>query len=344
MPDRPTTESGSSKPVGRTQRGMDKGHSRFKWLRVWQARNFSLILLFLITIVVSSSLSSFFLTRQNVESGLVNFFVELAIVTIGQTLVLLVRGIDLSVGGVVALSATGVGFFHTQGVDIWTATGLGLLIGAFCGLLNGVFVTRLRTPPIIATLGSGILFQGITLGVTGGKSYSNFPPAFQSIGQGRIGPLPAPVVILILIAIFAHLIMTQTRYGRWLYAIGGNEVAARFSGIPVERTRLTVYVVSGLLAAISGIITGARLLSAGPLLAVGVELATITAALLGGVSIAGGQGTIAGGLLGMLVIATLQNGMTLAKVSTSVQYMTVAALLVVIITVEMFLARRRIAA
>ena len=316
---------------------------RFRWTRIWQARNFSLIVLFMITLVISALLSPFFLTRQNIESGLVNFFVEMAIVTIGQALVILIRGIDLSVGGVVALSAVGVGFLFSHGVNIWIATICGLIIGAGCGLLNGFLVTRMRTPPLIATLGSGILYTGITYGITGGRPYSNFPQAYQNLGQGGIGPFPTQIVILVLISVLVHVAMTNTRYGRWVYAIGGNETAAHFSGIPVERVRLAIYTASGFFAAIGGIVMSARFLSAGPLLATGVELETITAALLGGISIAGGQGSVAGALLGMLVIATLGNGLTLAGVSNSTLRMIIAVLLLLIISTETILGRKRLA-
>jgi len=339
MANHPTTDT---KAEGAYPSDPSADKSRFRWTRVWQARNFSLILLFVISVVVSAVLSPVFLTRQNIESGLVNFFVEMAVVTIGQTLVILIRGIDLSVGGVVALSAVGVGFLYSQGVDIWIAACCGLILGALCGLVNGLFVTRLRTPAIIATLGSGILYTGIAYGITGGRPYSNFPQAYQNIGQGRLGPLPTQIVILAAITVIVHVLMTNTRYGRWVYAIGGNETAARFSGIPVERTRLAIFTASGLFAAMGGIIMSARFLSAGPLLSVGVELGTITAALLGGVSIAGGQGTVAGALLGMLVIATLGNGMTLAKVSNSTQYMIIAVLLIVIVGLETVLEHKRV--
>ena len=311
---------------------------------LWQTRNLGVIILFIIIVIVSAASSPFFLTAENVKSFLVVFYVELAIVAMAQALVIMVRGIDLSVGGIIALTVIAIGFFHkTQGMDIWIATGLGLLVGTCCGLLNGVMITQLGTPPIIATLGSGIMFAGISLGISGGKGYSVFPDEYQWIGQGFLGQVPFQVALLAVIALIGQLILSYTRWGRWVYAIGGNPVAARFSGIPVKRALLVVYTASGFLCAVAAIIMSARFNSAKSTFGFGVvELMSITAAILGGVSIAGGVGSIVGALFGMLVIATLQDGMTLAEHRIVVQLTLVAALLVVVVLVEQFMKERRI--
>jgi ribose/xylose/arabinose/galactoside ABC-type transport system permease subunit len=310
---------------------------------LWQTRNLGVIVLFIIVVIASAASSPVFLTAENVQVFLVVFFVELALITMAQALVIMVRGIDLSVGGVIALTVISVGYFHkAQHLDIWLATGLGLLIGTGCGLLNGLFITRLRTPPIIVTLGSGIMFQGISLGVSGGKPYSVFPDGYQWIGQGFLGPIPVQVALLIIIAIIGHAVLSYTRWGRWVYAIGGNPIAARFSGIPVKRVLLVIYTLSGFLCAVAAIIMSARFNSAKSTFGTNVELMSITAALLGGVSIAGGDGSVVGALFGMLVIATLQNGMTLAGERIVVQLTLVAILLVVVVLGEQLLKERRI--
>lgn len=317
---------------------------RTHWYDIfWQTRNLGVIILFIVIVIASAASSPDFATAANVKSFLVVFFVELALVTMAQALVIMVRGIDLSVAGVIALTVISVGYFHkAQHLDIWLATGLGLLVGTGCGLLNGLFITRLRTPPIIVTLGSGIMFQGISLGISGGKPYSVFPDGYQWIGQGFLGPLPVQLALLIVIALVGHAILAHTRWGRWVYAIGGNPTAARFSGIPVKRVLLAIYTLSGFLCAVAAVVMSARFNSAKSTFGTGVELMSITAALLGGVSIAGGDGSIAGALFGMLVIATLQNGMTLAGERIVVQLTLVAVLLVVIVLAEQFMKERRI--
>ncbi len=310
---------------------------------LWQTRNLGVIILFVVIVVASAASSPVFLTAENVKTFLVVFFVELALVTMAQALVIMVRGIDLSVGGIIALTVISIGFFNkVQHTDIWVATALGLLVGTCCGLLNGVFITRLRTPPIIATLGSGIMFQGLSVGISGGKSYSVFADGYQWLGQGFLGPVPVQVALLIVIALIGHAILAHTRWGRWVYAIGGNPTAARFSGIPVKRVLLAIYTLSGFLCAVAAVVMSARFNSAKSTFGTGVELMSITAALLGGVSIAGGDGSVVGALFGMLVIATLQNGMTLAGQRIVVQLTLVAVLLVVLVLTEQLMRERRI--
>lgn len=322
----------------------DKENAQVRWWQsILQTHSLAVIVVFVAIIILSAFLSPVFLTRRNLETLLIVFFVELALVTMAQALVIMVRGIDLSVGGVIALTVICMGFFNKAlGFNIWVAMALAVLVGTACGLLNGLVITRLGTPPIITTLGSGIMFQGISLGISGGKPYSGFPESFQWLGQGRLGPFPVQVVILVVIAVFAHLVLSRTRYGRWVYAIGGNPLAARFSGVPVNRVLLVIYTTSGFLTAVAAIIMSARFNSAKSTFGIGSELMSITAALLGGISIAGGEGTVAAALLGMLVIATLESGLTLGKVQITHQLTIIGVLLVLIVLWEQFMKRKRI--
>jgi len=330
----PTTPNPGAEPAPTRSRG---------YSLLLQTRNLGVAVLLVVIIIASSLSSPVFLTLENVQSLVAVFFIELALVTMAQALVIMVRGIDLSVGGTIALTVISVGFFNkAQHLDIWTATFLGLLVGTGCGLLNGLLITQMRTPPIIVTLGSGIMFAGISLGISGGKPYSSFPAEYQWIGQGFLGPLPVQFVILIVIAVIGQLILVKTRWGRWVYACGGNPVAARFSGIPLNRVLLTIYTLSGLLCAVAAIIMSGRFNSAKSTFGIGVELTSITAALLGGVAITGGEGSVAGALLGMLTIAILQNGMTLAGYRIVVQQTLIAVLLVILVLIEQFMRERRI--
>ena len=313
---------------------------RRRW-RFWLSRHFSLAAALIPALLFGTLSSRYFWTTDNLQAALTNFFVELAFVTIGQTLVILVRGIDLSVGGTAALSAVTIGFAYAHGLNIWCALALGLLVGGTCGFVNGCLVTLFRTPPMIATLGSGLLYLGIVYGVTGGRPYSDFPDSFQTLGQGQIGVVPVQLFLLVIVGMLIHILLSRTRFGRYVYAIGGNPVAARFSGIRVGRIVIALYTLSGLLAACSGAVMTARLLAAGPLLAKGLELGSITAALLGGVSISGGEGTVTHALLGMLIIAVLRSAMTLVGVTHTVQLTAIAVLLLVVVVLEKFLARKR---
>ncbi len=309
---------------------------------ILQHRVLPLMALLFIAVTVSAISSPYFLTPENLQVLITAFFVELAIVAIGQTLVILVRGIDLSVGGNLALSAITVGYFYKQGTDIYVAMGLGLLVGLTCGFLNGMLVTLFRTPAMIATLATGLLFNGIAQGITSGRPFSSFPDSYQALGQGFLGPIPVQLMILLVLAVLTHTILTHTRFGRQVYAIGGNPLAAKFSGIHTNRVTMLMYMGSGLMAAIAGIVASARLLAAGPLLSTGVELGSITAVLLGGVSVAGGEGTVFEALVGMLVIAVIRSGMTLAGVTQTIQLTTVALVLLGICIVNLRLARIRV--
>ena len=311
-----------------------------RW-RLWESRYFTLVVVLILALFVSTLSSQYFWTTDNLQAAVSNFFVELAFVTIGQTLVILVRGIDLSVGGTAAMASVTIGFAYAHGLNIWCALALGLLMGGACGLVNGCLVTLFRTPPMIATLGSGLLYLGIVNGVTHGRPYSDFPNSFQTLGQGQIGVVPVQLVLLVIVGILIHILLSRTRFGRYVYAIGGNPVAAEFSGIRVGRMVTAMYTLSGLLAACAGAVMAARLLAAGPLLAKGMELGSITAVLLGGVSITGGEGTVSQALLGMLIIAILRSAMTLVGVTHTVQLTAIAVLLLVVVVLEKILARKR---
>ena len=160
---------------------------RGQFWRLWQSRYLTLVAVLILTLFFGTLSSRYFWTTDNLQTALTNFFVELAFVTIGQTLVILVRGIDLSVGGTAALSSITIGLAYSHGLNIWCALALGLLVGGACGTINGCLVTLFRTPPMIATLGSGLLYLGIVYGVTRGRPYSDFPASFQTLGQGQIG-------------------------------------------------------------------------------------------------------------------------------------------------------------
>jgi len=315
--------------------------SRAAWTQIWQSRYLTVVVLLISTLVVGTLLNPAFFTLANLDSGLVIFFVELGIGTLAEALVMLVNGIDLSVGSVIGLVGLVAGMSIKAGVPVGIAVAAALAVGAICGLINGLLVTRLSMPSVIATLGSGILFGGIALGISGGQASARLPAAYQWFGQGRLGVLPVQFVILVILVSVIHFILSSTPYGRWVYAIGGGETAAHFSGIPVKRVLVIIYTLSGFLAGVTGIVMSARFNSAKSNLGAGIELGLITAALLGGIG--GGQGTAFGAMLGMLAIATLQNGLTLGGVNMNVQAMIIGVILVTVIVIERYLAPKRLA-
>ncbi len=276
---------------------------------------------------VAALLSPHFLTATNLKNVLAHVSV-LAALTAGEALVMLTGGIDLSVASVLALSGVVTGIL----VKLWAwpvALGMvgGVLTGAACGLVNGLLVTKVRIPSFIATLAMMAIARGLTLILTGGRSISNFPEGFLVLA-GFLGPLP--VLIVVVLGVYALLqgMLGNTRLGQHIYAIGGNEEAARLVGIPADRVKLIVFTLSGACAGLGGVLLSARLNSAYPNAALGMELDAIAASVLGGVSFTGGVGSLVGAFLGALVITVLGNLLNLLNVSAFYQFVAKGLILI----------------
>ncbi|SMB93474.1 ribose ABC transporter membrane protein [Thermanaeromonas toyohensis ToBE] len=268
--------------------------------------------------VILSLLSDRFLTVNNLFNVARQVSVD-SIVACGMTFVILTGGIDLSVGSVLALTGSLVAGLMTQGFSISVAIATGLILGMVLGYFNGLIVTRGKVAPFIATLVMMTMARGLTLVYTDGRPITGLPREFLQIGGGYLGPVPLPVIIMLSVFLLSHIVLTQTKFGRYVYAIGSNEEAARFSGIDTSRYKNLVYLISGALAALSGIILTSRLNSAQPTAGLGLELDAIAAVVLGGTSLAGGQGGIPGTLIGALIIGILNNGLNLLNVSSFYQ-------------------------
>ncbi|MEU3019010.1 substrate-binding domain-containing protein [Nocardiopsis sp. NPDC007018] len=265
-------------------------------------------------VVVMSLLSGDFLTAQN----LLNVGVQAAVIAVlafGVTFVIIAGGIDLSVGSVAALSATVLAFLATvEGVPVWLALPLAAATGAACGLVNGALVAYGKLPPFIATLAMLSVGRGLSLVISEGSPIA-LPDSVAALGGSIGGWLPVPVLIMVVMGLITAVILRRTFTGRAMYAIGGNEEAARLSGIRVQRQKLGIYALSGLFAAVAGVILASRLASAQPQAAQGYELDAIAAVVIGGASLAGGVGTAFGTLIGALILAVLRNGLNLLSVS-----------------------------
>lgn len=270
-----------------------------------------------------------FLTTENISNIIRQVSIN-GILAVGMTFVILTGGIDLSVGSVMAFTGTiMVGMMINMGMPPIAAVLIGIVLGATLGYINGLFVARARIPAIIVTLAMMEVARGAALLYTGGYPLSGLPSSYAFIGRGNLfGVIPMPAVIMILVFIAAYIILNHLPIGRYIYAIGGNEEAVRLSGVKVKRIKTFVYLISGVTAAISGLIMTSRLSSGQPTAGEGYELDAIAAVVLGGTSIAGGRGHIFGTILGALLLGVLSNGLNLMGVSPYVQRVLKGAIIV----------------
>lgn len=279
--------------------------------------NIGIIGVLLLIGTILSFTSEFFLTTDNMVSVLRQVSTNMYL-ALGMTLVIILGGIDLSVGSIVAMCGTlTVGLIVTNGLPIWFAIAFCLLLGTFCGFLNGVIVARFRVPAFIVTLAMMNMAKGVAYIYSGGRSTRIMNAGFNAIGTGQLfGFLPFPIVyMIILVAIFAVL-LNKTKFGTYVFAVGGNREAAHYSGVPVKKVEIAVYTLMGFLAAFAGIVLSARMYSGQPAVGEGYELDAIAACVLGGVSMSGGVGRISGTVFGVIVIGIISNGLNLMGVSS----------------------------
>lgn len=301
---------------------------------------FALIAIILIFSVLSpnyATVSNFLIMANHVAI--------FGLLSIGMMLVILNGGIDLSVGSVLGLTGVFAGFLM-QGVElesagvilyppVWAVVVLTLALGAFVGAINGILIAFFRVPAFVATLGSLYVARGVALLMTNGLTFNNLSgtpefgnTGFNWLGFNRIGGVPIGVIVLAGVAIAAGLLLARTAFGRWLYASGGNERAAELSGVPVKKVQITVYVLSGVCAAIAGLVLSSQLTSAGPTAGTTYELTAIAAVVVGGASLMGGRGKVSGTLLGAFVIGFLSDGLVIIGVSSYWQTVFTGAVIV----------------
>lgn len=288
--------------------------SRFQEL----LQRFGLMLSFIMLCAVLSLLSDRFLTLSNIANILRQSTIN-GIIAVGMTFVILTAGIDLSVGAILALSTIVTADLLLKGVMPPLAVLAGLGLGAGMGLINGLLITKLRVPPFIATLGMMTVARGLSLTYTQGRPITGFPDSFRLIGTGSLGPVLMPIVIAGVTFILGYLLLTRTKAGQYIFALGNNPIAARYAGINNDRYITFVYSIAGLLSTLAGMILIARLNSAQPVAGIGYEFDAIAAVVVGGTSFSGGEGGLGGTLLGVLVIAVLNNGLNLLNVSSFYQ-------------------------
>ena len=274
-----------------------------------------------------TALTPHFLTVSNLLNVMEQTSIN-AEIALGMTFVILSGGIDLSVGSLVALSGVVLASALQSGLPVPVALLCGLLTGALGGLVNGSLVTLGRLPPFIATLGMMSVARGLALLYTDGRPVSGFTADFRGLATGRVLLVPVPVLVTIAAYILAALVLTRTRFGRYVYAIGGNEEATRLSGVAVRFHKAMVYVLSGAASALAAALLTARLNSAQPIAGIMYELDAIAATVIGGTSLLGGSGRIGGTLIGALIMGVLRNGLNLLGISSFLQQVVIGLVIV----------------
>lgn len=307
-------------------------------------RQTSTYLIFFVIFILFALLSPDFLTLNNLLTVALQTTL-IALVAIGMTYTIIIGGIDLSVGSTAALAgALAAGFATREGLGTYPGLLIGLLTGVGVGFLNGAMIVWGRIPPFVATLASMAIARGLTLVYTQGRPIAGLDQTFTFWGgQGWLG-VPVPVWVLLVVALLAHLILRQTRLGLHIYAVGGGEETTRLAGVNVGLVKFSVYIISGVCAALCGLILTARLWSAQPNVGIGLELDAIAAAVLGGSSLAGGIGGVSGTLAGAFIIGILSNGLNLLEVPSYNQQVLKGLVFIVAVMLDYFIKQRKVTA
>ena len=304
-------------------------------------RQLSVLGFLLLIVVVFTILADGFLTLSNVLNIALQTSI-IAIVAIGMSFVIFTAGIDLSVGSVMALSgALAAGVAVNFGLDTYLSIGVGLLVGLLLGAVNGLLIIKGSIPPFVATLSMLAVARGLTLVYTEGRPIAGLDERFIFFGSGDLFGIPLPVIIMVVIAVIAHLVTRYTPFGLHVYATGGNEETTRLAGISPDRIKMIVYMISGFLAALGGILLTSRLWSAQPNAALGWELDAIAAPVLGGTSLFGGTGSIGGTVIGAFIIGVLSNGLNLMGVPSYHQQVIKGLVFILAVSVDLLINRRR---
>lgn len=305
-------------------------------------RKFGPLLGLVLMCIALSVVSEHFLTVDN----LLNVFRQSAVnalLGLGQLVVIITAGIDLSVGSILGFCCVMVAYMMKAGAPVWVAIPAALAIGAALGLVNGLLLTKLHLPhPFIPTLGMMNVARGLALVVSGGFAISELPESFRYWGAGTAIYIPVPILVVVFFCVLFHLFLTRTTPGRDIFAIGGNQQAARLSGVPVSFRLNTVYALSGFMSGVAAIVLAGRMNSGFPLAGVGAELDSIAAVIIGGASFFGGVGRVGGTLVGALIIGVLRNGLNLLDVSAYWQTVVIGVVIVIAVWVDVL--RQRAAA
>lgn len=320
--------------VKETQQESHTMHSESLLTRIKNSTIFNISLILLAMCVVMTFASDSFLTSRNIFS-VARAFSYIAIMAMGECLVIITAGVDLSIGSVFGVAGVVATLGMTKwGLGIGPGIVLGVLIGIAFGLFNGFLITKNKLPPFIATLGNLSIARGLCYVLTKGYPVMNLPKNFLILGQGYIGPVPIPVILMLIVAIVLSIFLNKTVTGRRIFALGGNEEATRLSGVNITRLKLLVYSIAGALAGFAGIVTASRLGLGQPTAGFGYELDAVAAVIIGGASLAGGVGTMSGTIIGAAIMGVLRNALVLLNVSAYWQQMVIGIVIIVAVSVD----------
>lgn len=303
-------------------------------------REFALIIVLLVFGFVMSLTSPVFLTKQNIEAILLALSVE-ATIAVGMVNLLISGGLDLSVGSTLAFTGVVTGLALNAGVPVVFSILLGLLAALGVGLANGLLVAKMRINPFIVTLGTNMAVRGLLLVLAQGRAVLNLPPEFTIIGQGRLFGIQYPIYVMLTLVIIGDFLLRNTRFFRQNYYIGSNEKAARFSGINVDMVKVINYCIVALLAGVAGLMITARFGSASVTVGSGTELRVITATIIGGASLSGGEGSVLGAFLGALFMGILANALNLLGVDVYWQNLITGLILIGAVVIDVVNERRK---
>ena len=302
-------------------------------------------LVLLIALVAALAVLSVTAERFMTVGNLLNqgrLMTEVALVALPMTFIIITGGIDLSVGSIMGLTAILLGvFWQNVGLPLPAAVGLAMLVAVAAGYFNGLLITRVRVPPLIMTLATLALYRGLAEGISQARSVRGYPEWFYVLGQGEVLGVPTQLWILLVAIVIFWIVLSRTTFGRALYAIGHNETAARYSAIKVDRIKVIIYSLSGLMSGLAGVIFVSRVSTTRSDMGTGLELDVIAAVVLGGTSIFGGVGTIAGTVLGFTLIQLLKNGLALTGVKGDATIVVIGTVLILSILITNFLQHRR---
>jgi ribose transport system permease protein len=313
----------------------------FRWASLLKIRELNVLTALILVAALISLATPYFLTTDNLM-GVFRSFSLTAIMSIGMVMVIVTGGIDLSVGSVMGLASliTALGF--DSGLPTLACIACGLLVGVAFGTFNGALITVIGLPPFIATLGSLSIGRGLMYIITHGVPLTpDVPDSFTVLGQGYIGFVPIPVVIMLVMMTGFSILMRKTRFGRHVYATGGNEYAARLSGVKTHRVKLLVYMLSGLISSLAGVVSFSRYVSAEPASGFGAELDVIAAAAIGGASLAGGVGSVEGAIIGAALTGIISNGVVLMNINTYAQQAITGAVIIIAVSLDVLRSRRK---
>jgi inositol transport system permease protein len=315
---------------------------------------FAPVLFLIALMIVFAILEPRFLSSVNLFNVMRQISIT-GLVAIGMTFVILTAGIDLSVGSLLALAGLAAAIVAKGGIESRFSVGaeteaagygwflaliVALAVGVLGGWVQGFAITRLKVPPFVVTLGGLSAFRGAALLIAGGGPISGFEADHVWWGQGRIGPFPVPVIVFLVFAVIAHIVLAYTRFGRHVYAVGGNVEAARLAGLPVRSVLVLVYVIVGFFSGLAGFVLSARLNSAEAVAGIGYELTVIASVVIGGTSLFGGIGSVVGTVIGSILIGVLINGLVLMNVSSYVQQIIIGIIIVLAVAFDQFAKSR----